>query len=380
MNDYRVESLKDGMTFTEDVFIDDDSILVPAHVAIRKKDIDRIKAWGIDFVRSEGNPVDMKQGTVQADPSDVFDNNLWGLSEDQGVVNTYINTIGQAEDILDAVKAGQEIVKGDVDTVIDEIITLVRDKKNETARMILSGAVSRRGAARSAVNTTILAVVMGMGLKRPQHKLAHLAAASLLHDSGMLRIPQAITDKKGKLTPDEMRKMRLHPLHTYKIIKNEIGYDEEIAQTALQHHERWDGGGYPRGLKGEQILLHSRILTVADAFEAMVSVRPYRNSMIGYQATKALISDNSRRFDPEVLKIFIRSMGIYPVGSIVLLNDSSIGQVIETHAQAPLRPVLEILINSSGHEYHEKKRPRCDLFDEKDLFIARAVDLNKLNT
>ncbi len=383
MRNLSVDSLEAGMAFTEPVYLDEEDLLVPARIPIRQKDIERIRGWGVREVMTDGVPVAQKDapkdpGTIRADPSEVFDSSLWGLSEDNEVINGYTNAIGQLEEILEAVAQGEDVYRQDSDGVAEEIIRLVREKKNETARLILTGAVSRPGMARSSVNAAILAQIIGMGMKRPQPQLHQLVCATLLHDTGMLRLPQGLVEKKGKLAPDEMRKMRLHPLHSYKIIRNEFGYEEEAALIALQHHERWDGGGYPRGLKGDQIKLHARILTVVDAFEAMVSFRPYRNSMIGYQATKALLSDNSRRFDPEILKVFIRNMGIYPVGSVVLLNDASIGQVVYSHPQVPLRPQLELLVSKDGAEYPEHQRPKLDLYQHKDLFIARAVDLNQL--
>jgi hypothetical protein len=96
--------------------------------------------------------------------------------------------------------------------------------------------------------------------------------------------------------------------------------------------------------------------------------------MIGYTAMRTILSDNSRRFDPEILKIFIKSLGIYPIGSIILLNNSSIGRVIETHSEAPLRPKIRVLIDDQGKEYTGDAGVIIELLEEKKLFIVRAVD------
>jgi hypothetical protein len=118
----------------------------------------------------------------------------------------------------------------------------------------------------------------------------------------------------------------------------------------------------------------ARIVSVADAFEAMVSQKPYRNSMMGYQALKNLLSDNSRRFDPDVLKAFIQTMGIYPIGSIILLNNGSLARVVEVQGTAPLRPKIRILIDEFGKVFKQDEGDTIDLLTEKSLFIARAVD------
>jgi hypothetical protein len=118
----------------------------------------------------------------------------------------------------------------------------------------------------------------------------------------------------------------------------------------------------------------ARIVSVADAFEAMVSQKPYRNSMMGYQAMKNLLSDNSRRFDPDVLKAFIQTMGIYPIGSIILLNNGALARVVEIHGSAPLRPKIRVLIDEFGKVFKQEDGDLIDLLTEKSLFIARAVD------
>jgi len=124
---------------------------------------------------------------------------------------------------------------------------------------------------------------------------------------------------------------------------------------------------------------NDEIGSVAHAFEAMVSQKPYRNSMIGYAAMKNLLSDNSRRFDPDVLKAFVRSMGIYPIGSIVVLNNAAIARVVDTHADAPLRPRLKIIVDEFGKHFKDDSGDTIDLLAEKSLFIARAVDPRELS-
>jgi HD-GYP domain-containing protein (c-di-GMP phosphodiesterase class II) len=147
-----------------------------------------------------------------------------------------------------------------------------------------------------------------------------------------------------------------------------------VGLIVLQHHERWDGEGYPRHLSGADIDIGARIVSVSDAFEAMVSQKPYRNSMMGYQAMKNLLSDNLRRFDPDVIKAFIQTMGIYPIGSIILLNNGAMARVVDVQGTAPLRPKIKILIDEFGKVFKQDEGDDIDLLVEKSLFIAKAVD------
>ena len=228
--------------------------------------------------------------------------------------------------------------------------------------------------AKSLVNTAILSALIAMEMKMPNHKVLQVVTGALLHDVGMLRMPKEIVEKKGGLSDAELQRIQAHTLYTYKIVNKELLYPEEVGLIALQHHERWDGEGYPRRLSGTTIDIGARIVSVADAFEAMVSQKPYRNSMMGYQAMKNLLSDNLRRFDPDVIKAFIQTMGIYPIGSIILLNNGAMARVMDVQATAPLRPTIRILADEFGKVFNKNEGDLVDLLVEKSLFIARAVD------
>lgn len=153
-----------------------------------------------------------------------------------------------------------------------------------------------------------------------------------------------------------------------------LRFPEEIARISLLHHERWDGKGYPRQLAQKQIPLTTRILSVADAFEAMMRDKPYRESLLGYNAVRQIINDNSRRFDADIIKVFVRSMGIYPVGSFVVLNDGSVGLVVKIHAEAPLRPVIRILVTKEGEKIAKDEKVLVNLLENQSSFIARPFN------
>lgn len=143
---------------------------------------------------------------------------------------------------------------------------------------------------------------------------------------------------------------------------------------ALHHHERWDGKGYPDQLSENAIDMGARIVSVADAFEAMVSKKSYRESILGYQAIKNMLADNARRFDPAVIMAFTKIMGIYPIGSIIKLNDESVARVLSVNSNAPLRPVVQLLVNKTGKVYKSGEGEVVDLLAERTLFIKKAMD------
>lgn len=390
MKKVQIESISAGAVFTRDVFIDDTNLLVPAGVAVKQKDLDQLRKWGITHVSTDGEVaeggaippphkgVGRRPGLPERDSQEAVDPEALlkpsAVSEERELYRLYMGMIESLETFLSRLGAHDEAARKDFELAVQSVLQAVRDNQRDIVGFILGGDVHGYGLAKSSVNTAILSVMVGSQMKLPGHRLLQLAMGALLHDCGMYRIPKAILEKTGDLAEDELQKMRTHPLLSYKIMSKELGFPEDVARIGLQHHERWDGEGYPRKARGEDIDLLARIVSVADAFEAMVSEKPYRNSMIGYAAMKNLLSDNSRRFDPEVLKAFIRSMGIYPIGSIVLLNTSAIARVSEVHPDAPLRPKIRVIIDEYGRQYGNDEGDLIDLVAEKTLFIARAID------
>lgn len=379
---YALDRVLPGSRFTADAFAEGNTLFAPAGIPVRAKDIEGLKRWGISFVFSEGQlegPADeKKETTLGAETAALLAGSAASAFSDKALFEVYADMVERLKRLMDTIAASEKVEPKNIDRLSQDIVQLVRDKDSAVVSAILSSDVQGYDLARAGVNCAILSVVVGLTMKLPPHRLIHLASGALLHDVGMLRVPDGIIKKKGALSPDEAQKMRAHPLLAYRIIVKELQYPDDVGLVGLQHHERWDGGGYPRRTAGQDIDLLARIVSVADAFEAMVSQKPYRNSMIGYTAIKNLLSDNSRRFDPDVLKAFVRSMGIYPIGSIVVLNNSAIARVVDTHADAPLRPRLRIIVDEFGTHYKAETGDTIDLLAEKSLFIARAVDPREL--
>jgi HD-GYP domain-containing protein (c-di-GMP phosphodiesterase class II) len=372
-----LEQIKPGSRFSDDVFIDEKNLLVPANVAVKQRDIDTLKRWGVNFVLTDGGLLEEAapkpvEGKKEAEPVPQ------GFTGSQDLYRRYSELVEKLSQVYEKIRKGETVETKAVDLIAQGCLALVRDQRDATLAAILSSETAEYDLARAGVDCTAFSIVIGTALKLPPYRLSYLATGALLHDVGMLRIPESILRKKGALSEEEAQKVRAHPLLSYRIVTKDLLYPDDVGLVGLQHHERWDGDGYPRKTGNNEIDVLARIVSVADAFEAMVSSKPYRNSMIGYAAMKALLSDNSRRFDPEIIKAFIRSMGIYPLGSTVLLNNAAIARVVEIHSEAPLRPKLRIIVDEFGKRYEEDEGDLVDLITEKTLFIARALDPKEL--
>lgn len=137
----------------------------------------------------------------------------------------------------------------------------------------------------------------------PEAQLVHIRRGTTLHDIGKMGIPDHILLKPGKLTPAEWELMRLHPIYAYDMLKN-IPYLVPALDIPYCHHERWDGAGYPRQLKGEEIPLASRLFSIVDAWDAMTSDRPYHDKISSREALAIILSEGGRQFDPKLVKVF----------------------------------------------------------------------------
>ncbi len=394
MKTYKVSDLHAGMQFSEPVYVDGESLLVPPMIGIKQKDIDRLEKWGIQEVQSEGTPVDPKEegkeekadssrGESSKNKTNAIPNDavlaLFNGGLNRELLELYEESVKKLSSVFSDLKGGSPVEKSEVDDLVEKLVPAVKENEDEMISFVIASGYTENTDAVHAVNRAILSIVIGAKIKLPNHKIMNMAIGALLVDTGMMRIPDAIIQKKGALSEKEKSILQAHPVYSYKIITDRCKYPKEVGFVALQHHERWDGKGYPKKISGKNILETARIVSVADAFCAMVSMRSYRNSMVGYKAMRELLNDNSRRFDSKILTIFIKSIGIYPIGSIVMLNDGSIGRVIANHKDAPLRPVIRIIMDTLGKKYENDSGEKLDLLENKSLFISKTVNPREID-
>lgn len=373
MRRIKVSDLQPGMRFTKSIYMDGENILAPAGLPIKEKDIERLKRWEVLEVHTEGELMPFED-----EESDELSSASSGRQEISPLFKEYLTAIGIVNKVFEYVRLDKDVDPNELDRLINSFLPRIKEDVDEVTSFTMRNERIKHSLAQGAVNCMILSVVMGMNLKFPAHKLVQLAQGALLHDIGMTKIPQAILEKKGSLSPEELKTMRTHTLHAFKIITKVFKYPNEVGLIALYHHERWDGKGYPKQLAGKDIPLSARIVSVADAFDAMVKDRPYRNSLIGYTAMRQILNDNSRRYDAEIIKVFIQSLGIYPIGSIVILNDGTIGRVVKIHKDAPLRPELSVIVDKTGANVKHNDEQIVNLLDQKELFIAKAINPQEL--
>ena len=197
-----------------------------------------------------------------------------------------------------------------------------------------------------SINVAIYALKMADDLGLEHARRLELSMAALLHDIGMAVIPDKILYKREELSRQEINILRERPNYSYKILRSFGDGFAYLAESAAQVYERIDGSGYPRGLKGDEIHEYAQIIGLLDMYEALIHSRPQRDKITHFTAVKEVINTCKHRFQRKHLKSLLSIFTVFPIHSYVRLNSNAIGKVIETYADQPMRPKLQIIFDS----------------------------------
>jgi putative nucleotidyltransferase with HDIG domain len=197
-----------------------------------------------------------------------------------------------------------------------------------------------------AVCAMMVALARQLGLDAAQTRSAGLAG--LLHDLGKAVMPPMILNKPGKLTESEFGVIRSHPVEGYDMLLQGEKMDPVALDVCLHHHEKMDGSGYPKGLKGDEISLLAKMGAVCDVYDAITSNRPYKLGWDPAESLRKMAEWSKGHFDPAVFQAFVKSMGIYPVGSLVLMKSGRIGIVTEQAERSLTTPKIKLFYSTKS--------------------------------
>jgi HD-GYP domain-containing protein (c-di-GMP phosphodiesterase class II) len=227
-----------------------------------------------------------------------------------------------------------------------------------------------------SVNVAILSIALGSTISEHEDFLMMLGAGALLHDIGKLAVGREMLDKTGQLTPEEWEAMCTHPTAGAQMVSLMPGIDKAVLIPILEHHMRWDGCGYPVRTPIRRQHITSRVIEITDAYDAMTSRRAYSAARTQHEAISLIVQDAGSAFDPDLVRAFVRLMGIYPPHSIVRLSSEEVAIVIRPSDGDLLRPVVRIISTSEGELVDPVD---VALEDREDLSIESGLDPRSLN-
>ncbi|MGL5151902.1 MAG: HD-GYP domain-containing protein [Clostridium sp.] len=242
-----------------------------------------------------------------------------------------LNALNKFENYFNSISGIAEDILEDILNNKDALVSLVDIKSMDNYTY------------QHSVNVAILSVILGISLKLSKSQLQELCLGALLHDMGKVLIPKELIIKPAKLSPEEFETIKLHPKRGYEYLGNQYDLKTTCKLIALQHHERVDGKGYPNGLIHTDIHQYSKIVSIADVYDALTSDRPYRRALCASDALEYIMANCGTLFDYSLVTAFANAIVPFPCGTIVQLSNNDVGIVEKTLPGFPLRPVLKIL-------------------------------------
>lgn len=402
MNIIKLNEVKVGMVLASPIYLGGGDVeLLSANVEITLRHIQLMQRLGIDSVEIRQGDIDEKQETLShkeevdyiqkeaTAQNKTFDGEQYLKELDdieltQEDIEPVLTNIANANMVISVLtgegnvpidekhkdlvehttKAFQDLktstdldlktIKEDVDKAIPDMI------RNDDVLMRLSQLkASDNSTFDHSLRVSILATMVGKWMGYSKEQLSDLAQASLLFDIGKMKIPEFVLNKANKTKKEEFDIIKKHAQFGYSILLRTKGVTNNIKYSALQHHERIDGSGYPLRLKSSQIHEFAKIIMVCDIFDAMTNKRPYKDSVSPFTAAEYIQWHAGKTLDAKVCYIFLRNLADFFCGKDVLLNTKEKGRIIYVDVNFPTRPVVQV-----GEKFY-------DLVKQKKIQIVK---------
>lgn len=319
--------------------------------------IDKLRASGVQEVvidLAKGDDVGQGAESRSVDPFDHPDLLVENINQSVLVHNQVLQ---QTKDLMEQVRAGKEIDARQADTQVGLMIDqLIEDPQSMLCISVLKN--SDEYTYDHCVNTAILALFVGRSMNLPERELMVLGKGMLLHDIGKCMIPHSILTKPGRLSAEEVMVVKSHVNKGVAYLRKTDHIEKQVLTMVTQHHERLDGSGYPDGLRGSQIDPMGRLAGLLDVYDAMIHENHYKDSDDPTTVLKQLAEGVDTAYDATAFKALSESIGIYPPGTILMLDTGEMALSFHPNARNPYRPRVLLLTAKDG-SFYSQPTPIC---------------------
>lgn len=284
-------------------------------------------------------------------------------------LNLHKEAVKLAQEVFEKVRQGQMFEMEGVRKVVEKITDGLTLGNQGLVQLAISPDEGYSQLASNAVNVAIVSIKIGLSLNYNKSSLVELGMISFFRDIGLILL-RDIIEQPRRLEHGEYEEIKKHPLYTEKFLEDFGIRNEIFKQVVLQHHERHDGSGYPNKLKGESIHEYAKIIAVAEVYESLTHNRPVRAGMPPHTAMREMLEEGKSLFGHRVIKAFVKVFGVYPVCSTVELNTGEIAKVIAVHKDFPLRPIIQVILDSA----RKPANKILNLLEKPQVFIKKPVD------
>ena len=352
MRSITLDEIKPGMYLSKPLIAADGTVLLHEGIEMKERYIQYLRNQGIRslFV---GDP-EIK--TIVETAEDLYD------------ANHIQEAMTAAREAVTNFRVGQGIHLNQVKDIVSDLISQLGQKPENMIRF-LDIRRKEEYMFSHAVNTCILSTMAGLALGYDTKQLDELALAAMLHDIGKVKFSRRLAMQyPDYLTKNDREEYWRHPQYSLEILRDDETLSEAIVNACFQHHERWNGSGYPLGLKGDAISEYAQIISIADVYDRLIAGMPHRRPTPVYYAVAILNKAAGKYFNPDIVDKFTQNVAVYPMGKMVRLNDHQSGIILGVDFKSKTTPVVRI--TSSSDSSHINQLIELNLTKNPELFIV----------
>lgn len=354
-----IANLLEGMVLAQPVYSSTGAMLIPGKMVIADHHIKNLKNRGVSEVWIEDPRMD---GVIIQD----------AVSDHIKIkaLQTVRSLYQKAKKNRDAreVAIPDAIISGIASDLLDDIVAA----KGKVLNTFYPAASSEDYLPVHTVNVTMLAMTIGRQMGLNDMALFDLGIGALLYDLGMAFLPDDLIIGKGHFTDEEFNELKNHTVYGFSALQKNTAISATAQSIALQHHEKFDGTGYPKGLLGADIHQFARIISVADVYDSLLSDRPYRKRFQPHQAYEYIMTAGGFDFDLDVIQAFTMCIAPYQLGSMVMLNTGEKGVISKVTWGLATRPTIRVFYNAKGEDVTTKLD--IDLACKPSVLIDEIMD------
>ncbi|MCQ2573835.1 MAG: HD domain-containing protein [Treponema sp.] len=392
MNTVNLETLKKDLTFTGDLYIGNNFIVLPHTSPVTENIMKALKEWDFhEFICEgslslggdigvSGNSDNQKKNKESSDIQNdslkkaLADSKTLRLGNSdksrmdvvRSVYNEYMNYINS---LFTRYVTQRQINQTELSDTVKDLIVFIKDNRRFILRVTPSVEQRTKNfLVAHSMRTTVLAITIGLQEHMPLSKLIELGVACILHEIGMVRLPPQLYMTDKKFSQAEKAQVMTHPILGYNILK-ELDFPMSIQLGVLEHHEKENGTGYPRQLSGDKIISYAKIIAVACTFEAITAPRSYKDERSTFDAMVEMLKNANHQYDDAAIKALLYSVSLFPIGAYVFLKNGKVAEVIDVNPDNPKLPVVQLLL-----EKDKDGSPKTIQTNDSDLAIVRVLN------
>ena len=373
MNKIPQNNIIDDMVFESPVYLDKNYILLTPEIPVSAELRKNLRNWDYGELLTEGVIVgkeSLKSGE-NAIASAFLDHDA---KEKEGITKArkfYVEILDSVEKMYFRYSRDKHLDLNHITDQIKKMITMIKENHDYILRLPDLDAYNKEYLITHSVKSALLALTIGESIRMPNFKLIELGISALLHEIGMLKLPDNLYNFERQLNDTEKKALTTHTILGYRLLR-EFPLSQDVLMGVLQHHERCDGSGYPQQLTVGKISDYAKIISVVCAYDAQISKRPHSNPRDGYHTLMEMLKGVGKIYDETALRTLVYSISIFPLGSHVVLENGSIGLVVHANKDSPKYPIVKLLVDQEQNPLRDQ--PVIATRDEDGFKILNILD------